>query len=190
MYDGLRHRDDGLRTVGHQERVRIGSGRRLLRRESQLVVRAQRDGADRCFAVHLGAPGCDVPGVEVEALENCRTGRIGRDAAAGVVVAELLFGTRLRAGETYLLAYGFEDGTGGPVDEYTRNFGAAGGQYVLQVRFEEDALPLRCRRFARSATGIPRGERAELALSGRHRTVHLAEQAVRPGTLVIGWGWE
>ncbi|MFF8846937.1 hypothetical protein ACF08N_30175 [Streptomyces sp. NPDC015127] len=179
-----------LHTVGHQERVRIGADRRLAGRDSHHVVRAQQDGIDRYLAVHHGDPGCDPARVRVKALENCRTGRVRWDTDSRVVVAELLFDTRLRVGETYVFGYGFEDGTGGPSSEYVRGFGFAGGQYVLQVRFDEGALPVRCRRFARATTGAPRGARTDLTLSGRHRTVHLVEQGVRPGILGIDWDWD
>ncbi|GGU20868.1 hypothetical protein [Streptomyces lavendofoliae] len=182
--------DGGLHTVGHQERVRIGAGRELVGRESQQVVRAHRDGVDRYLAIHHGDPGCDPARVVVRAGENCRTGRVRRHGDTGVVVAELLFDARLRAGDTYLFGYRFEDGTGGVSGEYVRGFSFAGGQYVLQVRFHEDALPVRCRRFARSAAGAPRAGRGDLTLSGRHRTVHFVEPEVRPGILGIDWDWE
>ncbi|MFG2674183.1 hypothetical protein [Streptomyces sp. NPDC048445] len=182
--------DGGLHTVGHQERVRIGPGRRMQRRSSQHVVRAHRDGIDRYLAVYRGDPGCDPARVGVSARENCRTGRVRWDAAAGVLVAELLFDTRLRAGDTYLFGYGFEDGTGGPCGEYVRGFSFGGGQYVLQVRFDEEALPVRCRRFVQVSAGAPRGARTDLTLTGRHRTVHLVEQGVRPGLVGIDWDWE
>ncbi|GAA2509930.1 hypothetical protein [Streptomyces gobitricini] len=182
--------DGGLHTVGHQERVRIGAGRELVGRKSQQVVRAHRDGVDRYLAIHHGDPGCDPERVVVRAGENCRTGRVRRHGDTGVVVAELLFDARLRAGDTYLFGYGFEDGTGGVSGEYVRGFSFAGGQYVLQVRFHEDALPVRCRRFAQTTAGAPRGARGDLTLSGRHRTVHFVEQGVRPGILGIDWDWE
>ncbi|MFE7132581.1 hypothetical protein ACFVIM_17155 [Streptomyces sp. NPDC057638] len=182
--------DGGLHTVGHHERVRIGARRELIGRDSQHVVRAHRDGVDRYLAIHHGDTGCDPARVRVSALENCRTGRVRWDRRTGVTVAELLFDTRLRAGETYLFGYGFEDGTGGPSTEYVRGFSYAGGQYVLQVRYDEGALPVRCRRFAQATTGAPRGARTDLTLSGRHRTVHLVEQGVRPGILGIDWDWD
>ncbi|MFE9395941.1 hypothetical protein [Streptomyces flavidovirens] len=182
--------DGGLHTVGHHERVRIGAGRELVGRDSQHVVRAHRDGIDRYLAIHHGDPGCDPARVVVRARENCRTGRVRWDADSGVVVAELLFDTRLRAGETYLFGYAVDDGTGGPSSEYVRGFSFTGGQYVLQVRFDEQALPVRCRRFAQTSAGAARGARKDLTLSGRHGTVHLVEQGVRAGILGIDWDWE
>lgn len=182
--------DGGLHAVGHHERVRIGAGRELVGRDSLHVVRAYRDGVDRYVAVHQGGPGCAPERVVVRAGDNCRAGRVRWHRGAGVVVAELLFDARLRAGDTYVFGYGFDDGTGGQSTEYARGFGFAGGQYVLQVGFHEEALPVRCRRFARAPAGTPRGGRGDLALNGRHRTVHLVEQGVRPGVLGIGWDWE
>lgn len=181
--------DGGLHTITHFERVRIGPRRELLARDSQQAVRAHRDGIDRYIAIHYGDPGCDTARVSLEAGENCRAGRVRRHAATGLVAAELLFDTRLKAGDTYVFGYTFEDGTAGPCHEYVRGFSFGGGQYVLQVRFDEAALPVRCNGFARTAPGArPTGQR-ELTLLGPHRTVHLAEQAVRPGLLGIGWDW-
>ncbi|MGW1773082.1 hypothetical protein [Streptomyces sp. NPDC002104] len=182
--------DGGLHTVGHHERVWIGPAGELLGRESQHVVRAHRDGVDRYVAVHHGDPGCDPQRIRVRADENCRTGRIRRHPASELVVAELLFDARLRAGDTYVFGYGFEDGTAGRSTEYVRGFSYTGGQYVLQVRFDEAALPVRCRRFTRSGPDAPRGRLVDLNPSGPHRAVHLVEQGVRRGILGIGWDWE
>jgi hypothetical protein len=182
--------DGGLHTLGHHERVRIGARRELTGRESQHIVRAHRDGVDRFVAVHHGDPGCVPEGMSVHALENCRTGRVRSDDATGVLVAELLFDTRLRAGDTFLFRYGVEDGTAGVSREYVRGFGPAGGQYALQVRFDEDALPVRCHRFAQHSAAAPRSGRQELALTGRHHSVHLVEPRVRPGIVGIAWDWE
>ncbi|MFF4605604.1 hypothetical protein ACFY12_23055 [Streptomyces sp. NPDC001339] len=181
--------DGGLHTVGQHERVRIGSERQLIERESSQVVRAHRDGVDRYIAIHRGESGCDPSRVRVRTDENCRLGRVRGNAEAGVVVAELLFDTRLRAGETHVFGYAFEDGSGGPSTEYLRGFSFAGGQYVLQVRFEEAALPVRCRRFTQVSAAAPRSAQQELTLNGRHHSVHLVEQGVRPGILGIGWDW-
>ncbi|MFE3326316.1 hypothetical protein [Streptomyces sp. NPDC059176] len=182
--------DSGLHTLAHHERVRFGAGRELLGQDSQHLVRAHRDGVDRCVAVHRGGPGSDPERVVLRATENCRTGRVRTDRETGVLVVELLFDTALRAGDTHLFGYDFEDGTAGPSNEYLRCFGSPGGLYVLQVRFDEAALPVRCRRFARSAPGAPRTGRTELVLHEGHRTVHLVEQGVRSGFLGIDWEWQ
>ncbi|MGW3326584.1 hypothetical protein [Streptomyces virginiae] len=182
--------DGGLHSVGHHERVRIGPAGELRVRESQQIVRAHRDGVDRYLAVHHGDPGCDVSRIRVTAYENCRTGRVRRHPESGVVVAELLFDARLRRGDTHVFGYGVEDGTGARSGEYVRGFSYAGGQYMLQVSFDEAALPVRCRRFARSGPEAPRTGLVDLTPSGRHRAVHLVEQSVRRGILGIAWDWD
>ncbi|MFF3335913.1 hypothetical protein ACFYWX_41445 [Streptomyces sp. NPDC002888] len=182
--------DGGLHTLGHHERVRVGARRELLGRESQHIVRAHRDGVDRFVAVHHGDPGCAPERMTVRALENCRTGRVRWHHDTGVLVAELLFDLRLRAGDTFLFRYDIEDGTAGVSHEYVRGFGLAGGQYALQVRFDEGALPVRCHRFTQHSAAAPRSGRQELALSHRHHSVHLVEPRVRSGMVGIGWDWE
>ncbi|MBQ0886691.1 hypothetical protein KBZ94_17400 [Streptomyces sp. RM72] len=182
--------DGGVHTLGHHERIRIGPRRELAGRESHLIVRAHRDGVDRFVAVHYGDPGCAPARMTVHALENCRTGRVRTHHETGVLLTELLFDTRLRAGDTHLFRYGVEDGTAGVSREYVRGFGTAGGQYALQVRFDVTALPARCHRFTQHSPAAPRGGRQELVLSGRHHSVHLVEPRVRSGMLGIGWDWE
>ncbi|MEV5342696.1 hypothetical protein AB0K93_30050 [Streptomyces sp. NPDC052676] len=182
--------DGGLHMLGHHERVRIGARRELAARESHHIVRAHQGGVDRFVAVHHGDPGCAPERMTVHALDNCRTGRVRWDRETGVLVTELLFDTRLRAGDTFLFRYGVEDGTAGVSREYVRGFGSAGGQYVLQVRFDERALPVRCHRFTQHSAAAPRSGRQELALTGRHHSVHLVEPRVRSGVVGIGWDWE
>ncbi|GAB2956267.1 MULTISPECIES: hypothetical protein [Streptomyces] len=182
--------DGGVHTVGHHERVRVGAHRELLGRESQHIVRAHRDGVDRYVAVHHGDPGCAPERMAVRALENCRRGRVRWDDDTGLLVAEFLFDTRLRSGDTFLFRYGVDDGTAGVSTEYVRGFRSGGGQYALQVRFDERALPVRCHRFSQHSPAAPRGGRQALPLSGLHRCVHLVEPRVRTGLLGIGWDWD
>ncbi|AZS87941.1 hypothetical protein ELQ87_29735 [Streptomyces griseoviridis] len=182
--------DGGLHTLGHHERVRIGARRELAGRESHHIVRAHRDGVDRFVAVHHGDPECAPERMRLHALDNCRTGRTRVHHDTGVLVAELLFDTRLRAGDTFLFRYGVEDGTAGESREYVRGFGPVGGQYALQVSFDGRALPTRCHRFTQHSAAAPRGGRLELPISARHHSVHLVEPRVRTGVLGIGWDWE
>ncbi|HCA85667.1 MAG TPA: hypothetical protein DEQ61_09335 [Streptomyces sp.] len=181
--------DGGLHTMCHLERVDIGPDRTLQRHRSQHVVRAHRDGTDCYLAIHRGEQGGEPGRVTVRATENCRVGRVRWSPEAEVVVAELLFDTRLRSGDTHVFGYAFEDGTGGPSTEYFRGFPFAGGQYVLQVRFDAEALPVRCGSFTRSSPGASSTGRRELTLNGSQRAVHVAEPDIRAGILGIDWSW-
>ncbi|MEU5364451.1 hypothetical protein ABZ354_13320 [Streptomyces sp. NPDC005925] len=182
--------DGGLQTLGHHELVRIGARRELAGRESHHIVRAHRDGVDRFVAVHHGDPGCVPDGMAVHALENCSAGRVRRHEETGLLVVELLFGTRLRAGDTFLFRYGVQDGTAGESREYVRGFDSAGGQYALQVRFDERALPVRCHRFTQHTAAAPRSGHQDLTPTGPHHSVHLVEPRMRSGIVGIGWDWE
>ncbi|MGA4842671.1 hypothetical protein [Streptomyces sp. G45] len=182
--------DGGLHTIGHHERVRIGARRELLGRDSEHIVRAHRDGVDRYIAIHHGDPGCAPERTAVLALENCRTGRVRWHHDTGVLVAELLFDAKLRAGDTHMFRYGFVDGTAGASSEYFRCFSFAGGQYALQVRFTDGTLPVRCHRFTQHSAAAPRTGRREMTLNGCHRFVHLVEPQVRAGIVGVEWDWE
>ncbi|MGA5819061.1 hypothetical protein ACPC54_14525 [Kitasatospora sp. NPDC094028] len=183
-------RDTGLHTVTHIERIRIGPDRRLTRRDSQHALRAHRDGIDRYLALYQGDPGSDIGLVGVRAEENCRPGRIRRDRAHHLLAAELLLDRRLRAGDTHLLGYGFDDAPAPePSGEYVRGFNSGAGQYVLQVTFHPAALPVRCQRFALHSPGEAPYETEELTLDGHH-CVHLVATALRPCLLGIRWDWE
>ncbi|MFF6996292.1 hypothetical protein ACFY93_15275 [Streptomyces sp. NPDC008313] len=182
-------RDGGLHTVLQCERVEIDGERRLAAREAQHAVRAHRDGVDRYLAIHCGESGCDTGRVRVAGLENCRIGRVRRAPEAGLVVAELLLDARLAVGDTAVLRYRFEDGTGEPSREYHRGFTYGGGGYVLQVAFDRSALPVRCRRFGRPSVQAPWEFAAELTLNA-HGTVHLVEPEIHPGLVGVAWDWE
>ncbi|MFF8988679.1 hypothetical protein ACF09H_01650 [Streptomyces sp. NPDC014983] len=181
--------DSGLRTLGHHECVRIGARRELAAREAHHIVRAHRDGVDGFLAVHQGEPGGAPHETRVRALENCRTGRVRRDQETGVLVAELLFDTRLRVGDTFLFRYAVEEGTAEAAHEYLHRFEVPGGQYALQVRFDPAALPVRCRRFTQHSPAAPRSARQELSATGPHHCVHLVEPRIRPGVVGIAWDW-
>ncbi|MFK0169939.1 hypothetical protein ACIQU5_14125 [Streptomyces sp. NPDC090306] len=181
--------DSGLHVLGLHERIRIGARRELAGYEAQLIVRARADGVDRFVAAHRGDAGCAPHRMTAHALENCRTGRVRWHQGTGLFVAELLFDTTLRAGDTFLFRYGVEDGTAGESRQYVRDVDFADGQYSLQVRFDAGNLPARCHRVAQRAASA-RGDGEELVLSGRHHAVHVVEPRVRTGRLGIGWDWE
>lgn len=179
--------DGKVHLLGIYEQVEIGAAHdtRLVR--VLQVVRAHQD-VDRYVAVYHGDPGCRAENVRLRAVQNCRLGRVRRDTGAGLVAAELLFDHRLRVGDTYLVEYAVHDPSGVPCPEYRRGFRFPAGQYVLQVRFAPNALPVRCHRFVRQRAEGPELDGADLTL-GAYRTAHLVAADVRPGILGIRWDW-
>ncbi|MGW2726423.1 hypothetical protein [Streptomyces sp. NPDC001494] len=162
--------------------------------ESRSPVRAVRgaggEPAGRAArAVDHDETGCDTGRMRVGGLENRRIGRVRRAPDAGIVAVELLFDARLAAGETAMIRYRFEDGTGGPSHEYYRGFNHAGGAYVLQVAFDRAALPVRCRRAGRPSVQAPPEFLGDLTLNA-HGTVHIVEPEFHPGHVGVTWDWE
>ncbi|MFW5418907.1 hypothetical protein J0910_20025 [Nocardiopsis sp. CNT-189] len=181
--------DAKLRTFCQQDTAVVGADRAIREVRSRAVVRAREDGADRFMAVYCGEPGALAADIRPLAVENCRPGRVRRHPETAVVAVELLFDRRLRAGETHLLEYGVAIGDSPVSLDYRRAFRYPAETYVLSVRFDEEALPVRCFRFAQQGTDGAPGPEEELVL-GAGRSVHVAEHDVGPGVLGIGWEWE
>lgn len=186
-FDGA---DDGrLQVMLQYERLDIGPGRASRSRETMQVLRGTRDRTDRHLMIYRGDPGCDVERVEVRPLENCRVGRVRRDPGSALVVAELLFDRVLHPGETCVLRYLLTDDGAQVCTDYERGFRFPALQYVLQVFFDQAALPVRCHAFASRAAGEPERETQALTLNA-HRSVHLVVDDVRPGVYGIRWEWD
>ena len=186
-FDGA---DDGrLQVMLQYERLDIGPVRASRSRETMQVLRGTRDRTDRHLMIYRGDPGCDVDQVELRALENCRVGRVRRDPGSALVVAELLFDRVLHPGETCVLRYLLTDDGAQVCTDYERGFRFPALQYVLQVFFDQAALPVRCHRFARRAAGEAEYDTEALTLNA-HRSVHLVVDDVRPGVYGIRWEWD
>ncbi|MGA8115238.1 MAG: hypothetical protein WCA46_16360 [Actinocatenispora sp.] len=168
--------------------VELGAAREMRRTTVTRVVRAHQSHADRAVAILWQDPGGDVDRVDVRATQNCRLGRVSRDPGAGLVAAELLFDLSLNEGETRVLSYEVVDDSGTECREFVRALCFPAEQYVLQIRFHPDALPVRCHRFVARGVDAPEQETADLTLDC-HRAVHLVMPQARPGAVGIRWEW-
>ncbi|MCX4388109.1 hypothetical protein OG777_14365 [Micromonospora peucetia] len=188
LLDDLDGPDGRLHILSSFDSIMIGAGRDGRRYEHVQVLAAHQD-TDRHVTIYQGDPGCDIGLVSFTALDNCRLGRIRRDPQAGLLVAELLFDRMLRVGETQILRYHITDASGVPGTGYSRAFRFPVHQAVLQVRFDPDALPVRCWRFVRrSATGAD-DECEEMTL-GPHHDTHFVRTGVMPGVIGLRWEWD
>jgi hypothetical protein len=180
-------RDHSVDIVSEHDKTVIGPDRRTRSIWTRSVLRARRDGVDRFVMRYFGDDGCAIDRVEPRAVENCTLGRVLRHPT-GVLIAEVLFGQTLRAGDTWVVEEQIDDGTGRPSAECARGFHTPGQQYLMEVRFDPAALPVDCHTFAQTDLYDVRHRTGELSLS-RHHTVHLLSCGVPGGILGIGWTW-
>ncbi|RKT54331.1 helix-turn-helix transcriptional regulator [Saccharothrix australiensis] len=152
------------------------------------VLRAVDGHPDRHVAVYCADPGTAPDAITVEAVANCRLGRVRRHHRAPVIAVELLFDHTLRAGQTHLLEYRFTVAEGAVALDYRRAFRYPVGTYVLSVRFTEPRLPVRCFDLVQSGAEGALTHGRELALTPG-RMLHLVARDVPPGVLGIGWEW-
>jgi hypothetical protein len=171
---------------GH-DKVTIDARRRCASVWSRLAVRARCDGVDRYLVRYFGDAGCVIEAVHVDAVENCRLGRVLRHPA-GVLVAELLFDEVLAAGQTWVFEDRVRDGTGEPSLEYAHGFRQHGEQHLMEVRFDPAALPVDCHAFAQSGLDDVRHRTGGLSLNAHH-ALHLFASGISGGLLGIGWSW-
>jgi hypothetical protein len=173
--------DSKLHIAAQHEQVWIDAEGCCPRRETFQILRAHQDGVDRYVAIVDADPGADIDRVELEALENCRVGRIRRDPEAGLLVAELLFDLTLRIHQTHLIRYAVVDRSAVESHEFHRGFRFPAGQYALQVRFDQRKLPVACFAYQGPAE-------QELPMTGHH-AVHINVAPVPPGVVGIRWDW-
>jgi len=184
---GSRVRDIDVLT--RQQKLVVDADRRAPLIRTRTLVRARRDGVDRYVLRFFGDPGCAIDGVVIRAGENCRLGEVRRHPHAPVLVAELLFGTVLQAGDTWFFEDVLLELADPPVCvEHGHGFRAAVEQYLLQVRFDPDALPVRCHAYASAGLDEPASRTADLVLSPHHE-VHVVASNVTSGVRGIAWDW-
>src|SRR5581483_534665 len=91
--------------LSKQDRAWVNEIGQVKRISTQLVIRARRDGVDRYIQRYFADPGTDLSRVDIEAMTNCAVGTVRWHERAPILVAELLFGQRLSAGQTWLLEH-------------------------------------------------------------------------------------
>jgi hypothetical protein len=183
---GSRLRD--VDVLSCQEKAVVGADRRVSRVYSRTLLRARRDGVDRFVTRYFGDLGCAIGEVIVQPGENCRLGRVLRHPHAPVMVAELLFGTVLAEGDTWVFDDVLIGASGSICVEHAHGFRHSVGQYLLEVRFHQEVLPFDCHAYARPSLDDAPHRTGSLALNAHH-AVHLVAHDVTAGVLGIGWSW-
>jgi transcriptional regulator with XRE-family HTH domain len=144
--------DSSMRRLTQHDRVTIGPDGRIMSMRCTQVMRADRDDADHfLFVFDWEGQGHSPP--VVTNLRNCRLGRVVFNTMQGLFAGELLFERPLRRGETVLIEYEFHNPARAArprrrKDSYARRFGRPIREYVLEVCFDEQAVPRQCQHFA------------------------------------------
>ncbi len=136
---------------------------------------------------YYGAPGCEIDRVEVVPGRNCTLGKVLRHREGGVLAAELLFGQRLQAGETWVWEAEVRDPAASRTD-CAHGFRRPEGTYLLEVRFHADALPDRVYEYFRADLYVEQHVLTELPLSV-HNSVHVTTTGMTSGVVGINWEW-
>ncbi|MBB4689390.1 hypothetical protein [Amycolatopsis jiangsuensis] len=174
-----------LKLVGLHDRCEIAEdgGQRAV--TSRAVFQSGADGQDRWLLVYAQGDAAAVP--DLRPVRNCRVGRSEVDDEHGILVAELLFEHALERGETHLIEYTLTN-AGPPYPQcratHYREFRRTVREYLLEVRFAEEAVPDRCWQYSRAADGPP--ARRSLRLDSGDG-VHAVALDFGPGIFGIGW---
>ncbi|GIH02436.1 hypothetical protein Rhe02_05030 [Rhizocola hellebori] len=186
-------RDRSVDLLCQHDKVSVDASRRSSRIWSRIVLRARRDGVDRYVMRFFADPGADplanpADQVEFEAGENCRLGEVRRHSRAPVIVAEFLFGQRLRAGESWVFERRIHNPCGPPSIVHACAVRHRVEQYLLQVRFDPSVRPVDCHAFSQADLYEPPRRIGALPLS-THHSVHLIGTPLITGVHGIAWRW-
>jgi hypothetical protein len=118
--------------------------------QTRLVTRARRHGPDRYITVYNGDEGCRIEDVELVTAEGCRVGRIRRHSGGDTLAVELLFDRKLAEGDIHVFCFEVRDDSGAASPGYYRMFRVHCASFLLQLRFNRRALPVRCIRQFRT----------------------------------------
>jgi transcriptional regulator with XRE-family HTH domain len=182
--------DGILARISQHDRCEVNEQRQLRSVQVSQVLRAEQDGADRWVLVYdWETTTRDAP--QITGLRNCRLGRIAVDHDAHILVAELLFDRPLATGETLIMEYQVVNPVsdhGNTADSYFRRLRLPVRDYVVEVKFDQDNLPLRCQQFSSPANDVRMARRRNLTVSPTGE-VHAVALGVGPGLFGIEWDW-
>ncbi|WP_194904616.1 hypothetical protein [Catenulispora rubra] len=179
-------RDRNVDVLSRQDRAWADEAGRIWRITSRVVLRARRDGVDRYILRYFADAGSVLSRIDVEAVANCTVGQVRWRADAPVIVAELCFGQRLRAGETWLLEYRWTNPTGESSTVLAHAVRHRLELYTLELVFDPAAPPAECHAFTQTDYDEPIRPTAALELN-THHTVHLIGTPLLTGLHGIRW---
>lgn len=167
----------------------IGPDRREIEMRTSSVIEAFEDGVDRILVAKVAEDHDRSPG-DIVAEKSCRIGRVRTDDEHKLLVAEVILDRVLRAGDTALVDLRMICDPGADSVSAERTFIRPLRDYVLEVEFHPDAVPVRCYSYSRSEQGAPDVNAKELWI-GTTASVHLVVPEAQAGAVHgIKWEWE
>jgi hypothetical protein len=178
--------DESLTRLSTHCRLEIDAQGRERAMSSRQLLRADRDGPDRWVTVfRRDEPG---PPPSISTRTPHRIGRVVESEASGLLVAEVLFDRALARGESIIVEYILEHRDPHPRSTVMQStLHVPVREYVLEVRFDPDALPASCRSFRTSQPGGRPQER--LLKPDAAGSVLAVALAAGPCRLGIRWDW-
>lgn len=153
------------------------------------VVTSSADGVDRFVAVNLPDTPDEQPPM-IRAVHGCRLGRVRADPTTGMHAAELIFESRLEAGESHVFDYEYRpaNGTTG-VAQYQYGSRTSLRELVLRAHFDPSALPARCYRMRQPhIEGDP--QRCDEIQPGTRGVFQVVSLDTQPGFEGFCWEWD
>ncbi|NKE61015.1 hypothetical protein FXN61_31220 [Lentzea sp. PSKA42] len=182
-------RDWNLEVITSEHAVNVDAHRSPSHIVVRSLARARRDDVDRAVMRYFGAPGCEIDRVRVAPVRNCAVGRLLRHPEGRVLAAELLFGQRLQAGETWVWEYEVHDPTTSETEsDFAHAFRRPEGTCLMEVRFHPDALPSGVHDYFRADLYVDQHRLNELPLNAHH-SVHVTMSGMNSGVIGISWEW-
>ncbi|MDG4782010.1 hypothetical protein O7614_20330 [Micromonospora sp. WMMD961] len=165
----------------------VGDERQEISLTCRQVLRANTDRVSRTVGIFRTDD--LTASTRINAVRNCRVGRVRHENGSGLLVAEIIFDRMLAQGDTVVIEYEFLSTSQLPTDNYYRGFSTPVSEYVLQVQFDHDAVPARCHRFERRGLHAPDQGVWEAWIGSTHGA-HLIASDVPPGIVGMRWEWE
>lgn len=174
--------DAELERISLHDVVTLGPDRAQVSVQVRQVLRARCDGPDRRVVMHcLEDPQAGPP--EIRALRGCRVGSVARDVASGIIGCELVFPGPLRRGQTVLVDYEVLSGAPRPHElRHTRRLRLPMRQYLLEIRFDPDALPA-------TAFHVRDGEDCQPLVLDADHSLHVVDTDCTAGITGVRWAW-
>ncbi|AKU14638.1 helix-turn-helix domain-containing protein [Luteipulveratus mongoliensis] len=178
--------DERLTRISQHDRVFVGPDRGEQSYVSRQVLRAERDGPDRWVVImHLDEHDRALP--QVQPLRHCHLGRTIAKPEVGLLVAELLFDRPLRRGETIITEHALINEAPCPLaTNYERKFRLPVREFVLEIVFDPDVVPIHCEQYTRRENGEENVRVVQIDDTG---SVHGIALDFEPGCYGFRWDW-